>query len=89
MLTISLDFRYIADRAEFYRQFAEQCQLSEGFGANLDALWDAVTGELALPVRIELKYLHQHAHRAQFAAIIATLEEAATELNGALKLMQD
>ncbi|KOC89291.1 barstar family protein [Winslowiella iniecta] len=89
MRIISLDFRYIADRAEFYRQFAEKCQLSEAFGANLDALWDVLTGELALPVKIELTHLHRHPHRAQFAAIIATLEEAAEELDGALLLTRN
>jgi len=86
MPTISFDFRYIADRNEFYRQFAAKCQLGEEFGANLDALWDVLTGELALPLEIRLLHLHQHTHSAQFAAIIATLEEAVEELDGSLQL---
>lgn len=89
MLNVTFDFDNIADRAEFYRQFAKKCQISEHFGANLDALWDMLTGEMALPATIQLKHLRRHADAMQFAAIIATLQEAEEELEGALRVEMD
>ncbi|MBP2171476.1 ribonuclease inhibitor [Erwinia toletana] len=86
MLNVTLDFRHIRNTADFYRQFAARCQLSTTFGANLDALWDSVTGEMALPARIRLRHLSQHADSAQFAAIIATLQQAEEALAGELQL---
>lgn len=89
MLNVTLDFRYIVDCADFYRQFAAKCLPGAQFGANLDALWDSVTAEMALPARICLRHLPQHADRAQFSAIITTLQQAEQELAGLLQLKID
>lgn len=86
MFSVTFDFDTIADRAEFYRQFADKCQINDYFGENLDALWDVLTGELALPATISLKRLSQHPDAMQFAAIVATLQEAEEELDGALRV---
>lgn len=52
MKQIIFDFSTLADRDAFYHQFAQQFQLDEAFGNNLDALWDVLTGEIELPVNI-------------------------------------
>ena len=44
MKQIIFDFSTLADRDAFYHQFAQQFQLDEAFGNNLDALWDVLTG---------------------------------------------
>ena len=90
MLTITLDFRHIADIEQFYRQFARQTPWSGvDFGANLDALWDTLTGGMPLPARIDLLHLSQHPHAQRFAGIVATLREAEIELDGDLTLLID
>ncbi|QKJ87174.1 Ribonuclease inhibitor [Paramixta manurensis] len=89
MLNITLDFRHIANVDDFYRQLAEQARWRAGFGANLDALWDALTGDLALPARIRLKHWRQHPHPEQFTALVGVLREAEEELDGALTIRID
>ncbi|MFU9137350.1 barstar family protein [Erwinia tasmaniensis] len=86
MKSVSFDFRTIADMNDFYRQFAAKFALQEGFGANLDALWDALTGSIGLPVRITLHHLAAHPHAARFDAAVAVMREAQVALEGELEL---
>lgn len=81
---IAFDFNQIPDLPMFYRHFAEQFAVGEEFGANLDALWDVVTGDIALPVEIEFLNLSARSKR-RFAAIILLFEEAEEELEGKLR----
>ncbi|WMT14251.1 barstar family protein [Serratia fonticola] len=81
---IEFDFNQIADLPAFYRHFAERFALGEGFGANLDALWDVVTGDISLPVEIEFLNLNARSKR-RFGAIILLFEEAEEELEGNLR----
>ncbi|WP_431224844.1 barstar family protein [Serratia sp. L9] len=81
---IEFDFNQIPDLPAFYRDFAEQLGLGEGFGANLDALWDVVTGDIKLPVEIEFLNLNARSKR-RFGAIILLFEEAEEELEGNLR----
>lgn len=83
MNRIIFDFNQIADLPAFYRYFANQFGLAEAFGANLDALWDAVTGEIPLPVEIVFSHLTSRSKR-RFAAIILLFEEAEEELGEGL-----
>ncbi|PIJ49537.1 ribonuclease inhibitor [Erwinia sp. OLTSP20] len=87
MQQLSLDFRTIAAVPEFYRQFASRLNLSSHFGNNLDALWDAITGEIALPFQLTLRHFHQHADPQQFSALISLLKEAEKETDGAFRLI--
>ncbi|KEY59977.1 barstar family protein [Serratia sp. DD3] len=83
---VEFDFNQIPDLPTFYRRFAEQFGLGKNgeFGANLDALWDEVTGGINLPVEIE--FLNLNARRTRrFGAIILLLEEAEEELEGKLR----
>ncbi|KGT88815.1 ribonuclease inhibitor [Erwinia typographi] len=86
MNSVSFDFAKIADVDDFYRQFAHKFVLGEQFGANLDALWDALTGLVELPLRITFRHLAQHADAAQFEQVIAVMQEAEQELAGKFSL---
>lgn len=89
MLNMTFDFSHIIDRADFYQQFVAQSHLSMPFGANLDALWDALTGGIILPAHITLKHLAYHPHRDVFSAIVEVLVEAECALQGELILEQN
>ena len=84
MAKVEFDFEQIQDVPTFYRDFAHKFALDEGFGANLDALWDVVTGDISLPVEIEFLNLNARSKR-RFGAIILLFEEAEEELEGNLR----
>lgn len=84
MNVLIIDFRYVANRADLYRIFADKCQLPYRFGDNLDALWDVLMAELPLPLHIQLKYLSRHQSPEQFNPVIELLGEAGQALNGLL-----
>ncbi|BEM35100.1 hypothetical protein FUU19_21440 [Serratia sp. Lou2A] len=84
MAKVEFDFEQIQDVPAFYRDFAHKFALGEGFGANLDALWDVVTGDIGLPVEIEFTHLNARSKR-RFGAIILLFEEAEEELEGSLR----
>ncbi|QLK59648.1 hypothetical protein GE278_02110 [Enterobacteriaceae bacterium Kacie_13] len=85
MNKVSFDFNHIPDLPAFYAEFARQFSLTESFGANLDALWDEVTGGIALPVEIDFINLNASRKR-RFGALILLFEEAEEELEGELRL---
>lgn len=85
MNKVSFDFNHIPDLPAFYAEFVRQFQLSDTFGANLDALWDEVTGGIALPVEIDFLNLNSSRKR-RFGSVILLFEEAEEELEGELRL---
>ena len=88
MLTLSFDFQQLADRQAFYREFVAQSGCSGEFGCNLDALWDWLTGGIELPAELHLCHVEQESE-AEFAPVLALIEEAAQQLQGELRLIQD
>ncbi|MCC3702461.1 barstar family protein [Rouxiella badensis] len=84
MKKVVFDFNHIPDLAAFYADFSRQFTLSEQFGANLDALWDEVTGGIALPVEIDFTNLNAGRKR-RFGSLVLLFEEAEEELDGALR----
>lgn len=84
MNKVSFDFGTIPDLPAFYRQFAQRFALRDEFGENLDALWDAVTGDIGLPVEVEFVNLSAHKKR-RFGALVLLFEEAEEELEGELR----
>ncbi|KGT89350.1 barstar family protein [Enterobacter cancerogenus] len=88
MLMLSFDFQQLADRQAFYREFVAQSGCSGEFGCNLDALWDWLTGGIALPAELHLHHIAQ-ASEAEFAPVLALMEEAAQQLRGELRLIND
>lgn len=83
---ITVDFHQIADLQTFYRQFSALMALEDGFGNNLDALWDALTGQVTLPLHLTLRHLHQHPQAQQFNALIELLHDAEQETDGAFRV---
>ncbi|WP_293769961.1 barstar family protein [uncultured Pantoea sp.] len=87
MLSLTFDLRQLTTRTAFYQQFAEQSGCPETFGHNLDALWDWLTGGMALPATLRLH--HADAQQPDLAPVLALLEEAAQSLEGELRLIID
>lgn len=82
------DLSEVADAADFYRQFAARFELHY-FGNNLDALWDVLTGQLNLPLRVTLCHLRQHPQRPALARIVQVMQEAEAETDGAFCICND
>ncbi|MBD1227217.1 barstar family protein [Xenorhabdus griffiniae] len=84
MKKVEFDFSQLPDLSAFYDEFKQRFDLGDDFGSNLDALWDAVTGYIQLPV--EINFIHVTGQkRTRFAALILLLEEAEEELEGELR----
>ncbi|CRL62135.1 MULTISPECIES: barstar family protein [Proteus] len=78
MKQVVFDFKMLADRDAFYRDFALQFQLDEHFGNNLDALWDVLMGEIELPVSIVFKHFPHYSR--DFQPLVELMQEAQNEL---------
>lgn len=78
MKQVIFDFKKLVDRDAFYQDFALQFQLDDNFGDNLDALWDALVGEIELPVSIVFKHLPHHSR--DFQPLVEVMQEAQNEL---------
>lgn len=72
---IVFDFATIGNLKDFYTIAREKLALPEYFGNNLDALWDCITGDIALPVSVEFINLSLNQLEV-FADLIAVFEEA-------------
>lgn len=83
MHKIIFDFSIIPDMTTFYRLFVKEFSLDDGFGHNLDALWDVITGEIELPVAIEFIHFDDRCKR-RFASLILLFEDVEEELEGEL-----
>lgn len=81
MEKVTFDFTHISDLATFYDLFRQKFRLTQAFGNNLDALWDTLTGGIALPVEIEFINLTPNKKR-RFGVLLLLLEEAEVELEG-------
>jgi len=89
MLKITLDFQRLPNRDALYQTLAQQSHCPFAFGNNLDALWDWLTGGMALPARIHLRHVAGLEKSDEFAAVLELLEEAAQALDGDLHLKRD
>jgi len=87
VLTMHIDFATLRDRAAFYQALNAQSGAPAAAGTNLDALWDWLTGGMALPATLCLLHAEQAAQQAEFAPVLALLEEAAQLLDGELRLV--
>lgn len=87
MLMLHFDFQRLPDRQAFYRALVDQSACPLDFGNNLDALWDWLTGGMALPATIYLR--HSEDTSAEFAPLLALLEEAQQQLEGELRLVRE
>lgn len=79
MNTVYIDFVEIGDFEDFYQQLKEKLTLPETFGDNLDALYDSITGFVALPLHIE--FVNMSVEQLEdFEDLLTTLEDADDEL---------
>jgi len=80
MNQIIFDFDRIGTTTDFYTIAKRELQLPEYFGDNPDALYDSLTGDIALPVAV--KFMNLTLNQLDlFGDIITTFEDAAAELN--------
>ena len=75
----TIDFTEIADMEDFYVALKENIILPEYFGNNLDALFDFITGEAAMPLEMDFNNLSVDQLEI-FEELIETLENAEEEL---------
>lgn len=54
---ITVDLSCCETKADFHNKIKDDLKLPGVYGANLDALWDALTGIIALPADVTLNYL--------------------------------
>lgn len=79
MQTIYIDFQDIGDYEEFYDKLKEKLTLPEFFGNNLDALYDTITGFVALPLHLE--FVNMSVDQLEtFEDLLTTLEDAEDEV---------
>ncbi|MGC4232739.1 MAG: barstar family protein [Niabella sp.] len=77
------DFERIGSMSDFYLIAKRELNLPEHFGNNLDALWDCITGDIALPVSIQ--FLNMSMTQLEtFDKLIQLFEDAAGELGNDL-----
>lgn len=74
-----IDFSHIHTHEALYTRLAKELRFPEYFGANQDALWDCITGDLSLPAIVHFIDITPE-QVAQFADVIAILREAEEEL---------
>ena len=75
---ITLDFSECCYLGEVYEVIRRGLELPEWFGANLDALWDALTGIAHTPAEIRiLPKARRSELLPEIAEIIAVFQEAA------------
>jgi Barstar, RNAse (barnase) inhibitor len=79
MKKVAFDFERIGILSDFYKMAQSQLELPSHFGNNLDALWDCITGDIALP--IEVKFINMSMNQLEtFDRLIQLFEEAAEQL---------
>lgn len=88
MLTVVFDFRNIHQESRFYQLLMAQSRGPDSFGHNLDALWDWLTGGMALPAVLELNHLPAFP-QIMVQRILPVLVQAAEALPGQLSLSFD
>lgn len=77
-MEIFIDFTDLGDYEDFYAQLKEKLLLPEFFGDNLDALNDAITGFVELPLHIE--FVNMSVEQLEiFEDLLVTLEDIEEE----------
>lgn len=75
----TFDFERIGTMDDFYIIAKRELNLPEHFGKNLDALWDCINGDIALPLSIQFTNMSMP-QLETFDKLIQLFEEAADEL---------
>lgn len=80
---VDFDFNTIHTFKEFYKQCKVKLDLPPFFSNNLDSLWDIITGDIALPVKIVFNNMSPF-HKKKFKDLISLFEDAEEELGSSL-----
>lgn len=82
MNQVIFDFERIGSISDFYTVAKREFKLPDHFGQNLDALWDCITGDIALPQ--EIRFINMSLTQLEtFDALIRLFEDAAESLGEA------
>lgn len=78
---VTIDFSEIPDYESFYKVLKEKLPLPDFFGDNLDALYDAVSGGLAMPLHLRFTNFGFD-EQIRFSSLMKALEVAEKETEG-------
>jgi len=70
----TLDFSRCKTSQEIHKVIQKELELPQGYGQNLDALWDAITGMMYLPAQITIVFRPE---TKQAAALLPEIQEIA------------
>ncbi|MFF2479579.1 barstar family protein [Paenibacillus sp. NPDC058071] len=84
MERLVLDGRSLDSMDQVHRMLKEELKLPDYYGANLDALWDCLTGFVSLPLTIQWIHIEDSERRLgdDGRALVKLFEEAQEELDG-------
>ncbi len=84
MKTVVLNGEDFTTVEELHLKLKQALRLPADYGANLDALWDGLTGQVELPMQIEwLNYEQSYANLGSYAEqVLGLMEEVQGEGNG-------
>lgn len=78
-MKITIDFCSIKTYSDFYEQLKENIDLPDYFGNNLDALYDVISGDVALP--LEIHFIKMSLNQLEeFSDLLDTMKELELEL---------
>lgn len=78
-MKITIDFCSIKTYSDFYEQLKENIDLPDYFGNNLDALYDVISGDVALP--LEIHFIKMNLNQLEeFSDLLDTMKELELEL---------
>lgn len=80
-MKVTIDFSSIRSYDDFYGQLKEKIYLRPYFGNNLDALFDSLSGDVALPLHITFINMNGFQKRA-FVKLLETMEDLQEEVEG-------
>lgn len=78
---ITIDFSEINNYSEFYSVLREKIKLPRYFGNNLNALYDILSGDLEMPLKIRFIHLDVN-KRSKFSSLLAMMETVEQDVRG-------
>lgn len=79
MRDVLIDFRECTDKREMHEIIRQKLELPEWYGANLDALWDALLGMTELPLHVCILTKKEKSQDMAVERIIDTFVDASQE----------
>lgn len=80
-MKVIIDFKKIKTDEDFYSALSRKIELPDYFGNNLDALYDVISGDLKMPLKIQLINLSSLKAK-RFQHLLDTLNELKEEIEG-------